>query len=416
MSNFGSLYTYELKKICKRRVVCVTLGIMMFMLVLMYLVGPMTETWIMFDGEKEIRMKGYEYALYEKEKAQKLTGLKIDDAMLEEVKEAYRGVYKEILDDSLSVNMLAKEVADEEQKASILKRLQYDQIYLFVSCVTGNYNSIHNMAEEALYQIREKQYQEHETALRLSEKEKAYWAEQDNMIEKPFTYGYVGGWDKILDEMMMLNFMLILTIGICLANVFSEEHSRKTDQVILCSKHGRNVLQYAKLVAGATFGFGCGIIFLGFMMTCTLGIYGTEGLDVVFQIAFPNCARNMTMGQMVLVRSIIFLASSILYSVMVMSLSEILKNGVVVMGIMLGALYFTLLFNVPYGYRVFSQLYNLIPIRLLSGENAADYRLTQIGNLFFTNYQSGLILYLFICIVLIVIVNKFYRRYQVSGR
>ena len=32
MNNFGSLYTYELKKICKRRLVCVTLGIMMLML------------------------------------------------------------------------------------------------------------------------------------------------------------------------------------------------------------------------------------------------------------------------------------------------------------------------------------------------------------------------------------------------
>ncbi|MBE5877931.1 MAG: hypothetical protein E7290_13750 [Lachnospiraceae bacterium] len=416
MNNFGSLYTYELKKICKRRLVCVTLGIMMLMLVLMYLVGPLTETWTMFDGEKDIQMKGYEYAVYEKEKAQKLAGLKIDDALLEEVKEAYSGVYKEHLDDSLSVNMLVSEATDEEQKDFIQKRLQYDQIYLFVSCVTGNYNSVHNMTEDALYQIRENQYQERETGLRLSKQEKAYWAEQDSMIEKPFTYGYVGGWDKILDEMMMLNFMLILTIGICLANVFSEEHSRKTDQLILCSKHGKNVLQYAKLAAGATFGLGCGIIFLGFMVICALGIYGADGFDVAFQIAFPNCARNMTIGQMVLIRSAIFLASSILYSVIVMSLSEILKNGVVVMGIMLGAVYFTLLFNVPYEHRAFSQLYNLIPIRLLSGENAADYRLTQIGNLFFTNYQSGLILYLFISLVLIMIVNRCYKRYQVSGR
>ena len=390
--------------------------IMMLMLFFMYLIVPLTEEWTVFDGENLIHMKGYEYAAYEKEKTEKLTGLKIDDAMLEEVKEAYNGVYSEVWDNEESVNISSDDATDVERKTFIEKRLQYYPIYLFVSCVTGNYNAIHNMTEEALYQIREKQYIEHETALMLSEEEKAYWAEQDGMMEKPFTYGYVGGWDKILDEMMMLNFMLILTIGICLANVFSEEHSRKTDQLILCSKHGKSVLQYAKLAAGVTFGLGCGIIFLGFMTICALGIYGTEGLDVAFQLSFPNCARNMTMGQMMLIRSIIFLASSVLYSVIAMSLSEILKNGVVVMGIMLGALYFTLLFNVPYEHRAFSQLYNLIPIRLLSSENAADYRLVQIGNLTLTNYENGLILYLFASAVLILIVNRSYKHYQVSGR
>lgn len=416
MNNFSTLYAYELKKICKRKLVCVTLIIMLIMLFFMYLIVPLTEEWTVFDGETDIHMKGYEYAAYEKASAEKLAGLKIDDAMLKEVKEAYSGVYKEVLDNDASENISSNEATDVERKAFIEKRLKYYRIYLFVSCVTGNYNAIHNMTEETLYQTQKKQYQEHETALRLTEKEKAYWETQHSMIEKPFTYGYVGGWDKILDEMMMLNFMLILTIGICLANVFSEEHSRKTDQLILCSKHGKAVLQYAKLAAGVTFGLGCGILFLGFMMIFTLGIYGTEGLNVAYQISFPNCARNMTMGQMMLIRSVIFLASSILYSVIVMSLSEILKNGVVVMGIMLGAVYFTLLFNVPYEYRVLSQLYNLVPIQLLSSANAADYRLVQIGNLTLTNYHSGLILYLLISIVLVVIVNRSYKRFQVSGR
>lgn len=416
MNNFGSLYTYELKKICKRRLVCITLVIMMLMLVLMYLFGPLTQRWPMFDGEKEIQMNGYEYAAYEKENAENLTGLKIDDAMLEKAKDAYRGVHKEILDDGLSMTTVNGEIAGEDAKALTEKRHLYDQIYFFVGNVAGNDNAIHNMTEDALYQIREEQYMEHGRGLQLSEEEMAYWKEQDDMIEKPFTYGYLGGWDKILDELMMLNFMLILTIGICLSNVFSEEHTRKTDQVILCSKHGKNVLQYAKLAAGVTFGLACGIFFLGFMMICALGIYGTEGFDIAFQITFPNCARNMTMGQMVLVRSAIFLASSILYSVIAMSLSEILKNGVVVMGLMLGALYFTLLFNVPYEYRVFSQLYGLIPILLLNPANAADYRLMQIGKLTLTNYQSGFVLYLIISIVLIMIVNKSYKSYQVSGR
>ena len=324
MNNFGSLYTYELKKICKRRLVCVTLGIMMLMLIFMYLYAPLSSGYERVDGEAPVKKSGYEYIEYKRNIAEKLNGLKIDEALLAEVRAAYRGMHGEVTEEGVVSISQQNVFADTLTKEAVEKRICYKNIYDFVSCVTGNYNSIHNMTEEALYQIRENQYQEHETVLMLSEKEKAYWDEQDSTVEKPFTYGYVGGWDKILDEMMMLNFMLILTIGICLANVFSEEHGRKTDQLILCSKHGKSVLQYAKLAAGATFGLGCGIIFLGFMTICALGIYGAEGLDVAFQIAFPNCARSMTMGQMVLIRSIIFLASSILYSVIVMSLSEIL--------------------------------------------------------------------------------------------
>lgn len=84
--------------------------------------------------------------------------------------------------------------------------------------------------------------------------EKDYWREKEQAIGKPFVYGYAKGWYKVPEEFLTLNFKLVLAVAICLSAVFSEEHVRRTDQLSLCSKNGRNALLVAKISAGVTFG------------------------------------------------------------------------------------------------------------------------------------------------------------------
>ena len=52
----------------------------------------------------------------------------------------------------------------------------------------------------------------------------------------------------------MLCLLWLSFIGIGLANFFGEEHIRRTDQLILCSKNGKEPLYLAKMAAGITFG------------------------------------------------------------------------------------------------------------------------------------------------------------------
>ena len=75
--------------------------------------------------------------------------------------------------------------------------------------------------------------------MKLNKEEMNYWLSQEEKIEKPFVYGYAHGWEKILQEFKGLNMMLVLAIVICLSNMFSEEHIRKTDQLILSSRCGK---------------------------------------------------------------------------------------------------------------------------------------------------------------------------------
>uniref|UniRef100_UPI00405796EC hypothetical protein n=1 Tax=Acetatifactor sp. TaxID=1872090 RepID=UPI00405796EC len=70
-----------------------------------------------------------------------------------------------------------------------------------------------------------------------------------------------------------------MAIAICLSTVFSEEHARKTDQLILCSRNGRKKLFYAKILAGVTFGVSVAIILFLLAMISTVWVYGGRGFD-----------------------------------------------------------------------------------------------------------------------------------------
>lgn len=94
MSNFVTLYLYELKKICKRKIVWITLGILIGFTVFMGMADALTRLYTMTVGEDDVTLNGFEYLAYAKENAMSISGREIDDSMLEEVKAAYAGMHE----------------------------------------------------------------------------------------------------------------------------------------------------------------------------------------------------------------------------------------------------------------------------------------------------------------------------------
>ena len=92
MSPFCILYGYELKKICKRKMVWIT---MVVVILLAFFTGCADIFSIMSvsDGKETITMSGLEYQRYKKENKVKLNGKAIDDTLLNEVREAYQGIH-----------------------------------------------------------------------------------------------------------------------------------------------------------------------------------------------------------------------------------------------------------------------------------------------------------------------------------
>lgn len=203
---------------------------------------------------------------------------------------------------------------------------------------------------------------------------------------------------------------MLLMLAVCFSGVFSTEHLRKTDAVILCSRYGRKHLYLAKISAGMTFGAFVSALFLGITAVFSVLAYGADGFGAALQLAFPFSAWNITVGESVLVLLFVLLVNSILYSIAIMVLSEILKNSVAAMAVPVGMMLVTMMIDIPYQFRMASQIYDLLPTNLLFTRELWDDRLFLFFGRYLINYQIAPVIYLFAAAVLFCIGKKVYLR------
>ena len=90
---------------------------------------------------------------------------------------------------------------------------------------------------------------------------------------------------------------------------------------------------------------------------------------------------------------LLFVLISVLYSVGIMFLSIIFKNSIAVMAIPVGIMFLTMLIDIPYQFRIASQIYDLLPTNLLVKWELWDDRLVSILEKCFTNLRL-LLLYM----------------------
>lgn len=426
MNNFKDLYGFELKKICKRKIVWITMSIMLVISFWMAIMQIMTTYTYTDPGIGEcVEMSGYEMLQRDKRNALTIEGRLIDDTLLNEVRECYQGIYysgdfevdglSEENRVKMSATMLEGEsFADAERRMKERERLK--TIHQYVGRIAGDDNAIHEISAQELYKEREKDLQESMFYQKLTEGEKAYWNREAEQISTPFVYGYADSYDMMITEVYSLNVILLLTIAICLSTVFSEEHVRKTDQLILCTKYGKKMLYMAKMAAGVTFGFLSAVLLLIVCVVPTLTIYGTEGYEVALQIYAPFSNWNIAMGEAAIIMIVLYLVVAVLYSVLTMFLSEALRNSVAVMGILFGGMIFTLCY-VPYtDYRIFNQAYELLPTMIFGIWKFVDLQMVKICGVYFKNLQIAPILYMICSVLLVLGGRKKYRNYQISGR
>lgn len=173
---------------------------------------------------------------------------------------------------------------------------------------------------------------------------------------------------------------------------------------------------FSKMAAGVTFGLGSGVALLLTTILSTLWVYGTEGADIAVQICLPICAWNLTMKQAVLLMSAVYVIAGIFCSIITMFLSEAMKNGIAVMGIMVGSVIATMFVDIPYYFREISQIYELLPTVLLRVWQLWDYRLVNLFGVKLTNMQAAPVIYVAVSVLLMALGSRIYKNYQVSGR
>lgn len=380
MCNFDTLYFYELKKILQKKMVWITWGIIFGFVILMAVADVLFVSYEE-NGEK---ISAYEKMVEDRENARALSGRKIDDTLLDEMKQ-------------------------EESK-------KYSAIYNFVKHIKGNDEAVMNTDSEGLYQTRANDIATLWNDQKLSEGEIAYWQEKESKLEIPFTYEYANGCVYCLDFLYSMNFWLLMLSVICLSGVFADEHLRKTDQVILGSRNGKKVLYFAKIAAGGTFVLVSTTIFLITGIVLLLAIYGADGLEGAIQLAIVQSSWQLNMGETILCCFALLLLMAGLYSVITMFLSEGLRSGVATMALVTGVFFILFFLNIPYQHRVLSQMLGLTPAKIMRANGWADLRLVSIFGKHLMAYQFAPVLYLIITVLLILIGKRMYEHFQVGGR
>ena len=401
--NLGTLYHYELKKIVRRRTLWITLALCISMIAFSVISQLFGAYYV--DGE----LSDTYYHMYTVDPAyrEELSGRVIDDELLQEMVAAYRKIPA-----GTARYTLTKEY-------QVYARL-YNDIFGIVRNWTGmGFESLvnWNANEEDLYALRRTNLEKDWQELCLTDAEKAFWIEQESHIAKPITYFYHDGYSTLVGIFQTVGILMFLLIAITLSSVFSDEHTRRTDQLILSSMKGKGIAYWAKLLAGGTVSAVCALILSLAAATFSLGIYGATGFHAALQLEVHFYSWSLSLGEACLIMYGALIITSLLAGVFVMVLSELLHSNIGALAVSTGLILLAMFVgSLPDEYRVIAQIWDSLPMVFLSPWNVFSVRPITLLGYCLTSWQVMPIIYI-ICSFLIAILGKHvFGRYQVSGR
>ncbi len=420
MHKIYTLYGFELKKILMRKIVWITLAVMIALNIWIPF-ADLSSMGYWINGED---YTGYEFMAIDRDAARKLSGKTIDDTLLRKMQESYHNkedtepgtTYEIDRSTGFQSSVVSADDAESEEtdtpgnKTDIKNARKYAPLFTYITEFISDHDTALNVNAEELYQERQREVSQCWIDQLLSEDEISYWEKKEHQITIPLTYEYTKGWIDLFKHICPLNYMLLLLTAMCLSGVFSIEHLRKTDQLILCSRHGKGSLYLAKILAGITFAIVSALLLFLVSAGTSLLIYGADGFHAALQLAFPSSSLPISVGTAVMIVFATFLAASALYSIVTMFLSGWLKNSVAVMAILAGSMIFTMMIDIPYGFRTASQIYDLLPTTLLVHWQLWDDRLVSVFGTYLTNFQTAWGIYLITGTALILIGARIYRK------
>lgn len=404
MNHFSVLFRFECKKLLGKRIVWISfsLGILISIFTL---VAPLLGDYYI-DG----KFIDTNYAMYQTDKkyAEALSGREINQSLLEETITAYRKI-PETPGKHYSGT-------DEYQKYA----RPYSMIFNFIRIASGTQTSeimqSWQPSEDDLYAKRQKYLMSLWEDMRLSKGEMDFWQDREKQIKTPYIYEENSGYENIISIYQFLGIFVLLFIAICLSGLFTDEHTRKTDQIVLCSPLGKTMLYWAKTAAGISFAAISTILFLSVVFLTTMCLYGINGSQAAFQLLYAQNSDPVTCSQAVLIAFGNMVITAVIVSIIVMVLSEMLQSNIAALAISTGFLILPIIVQIPMQYRVLAQIWAWVPWNFLSRLNVfGQYTISVFGH-YFTPWQAVPVIYAVSGLLIAAIGKPIYQRFQVSGR
>ena len=330
------LVGYELKKILMKKSAIVTFFILFILnTVFVGISGSLGNTYV----EGEFYETHIERNRIDRANGLEMSGRKMDDTLIAEMKEAYQKVDRSTTDYKWT----------DTYKNKVRK---YDNIENHFKMWGLNSNILDESVSEEfegetigerLYLARELIQQQTYKELFLTEEEIAYWEEKDETVENPFIYQYAAGYESLIgmQGIYMICMLTTFFVAVVMVTVFAEEHTKKTDQLILCTRFGRSKEYFAKIIAGSLVSFGVTLLFLVVAIAGKFYSYGWEGFGASLQVGLAYWyPYKISMGEASLILAGLLLLASVLLAVFAMLLAELLRNSIGAMAIIVG-LFFT---------------------------------------------------------------------------
>ena len=250
----------------------------------------------------------------------------------------------------------------------------------------------------------------------LSEGEKNYWRQKETEISTPYVFHYREAYYILFRAITTIGLSMLLFLAVCLSNIFTEEHIKRTDQIILCSRYGKEKVYSAKILAGISFCAGAAFLVSLGTFLFAFCIYGAEGSTTAFQLVYGRSSCSFSIGEAVLILYGILMVTMVLFGILVMVLSELLRNGIATLSTATGLLIMGMIISIPGQYRALAQMWDYLPWAFLSPWKIFDIRLLPVFGGYFTAWQAVPVLYVAVGLVTFFIGKIVYGRYQVSGR
>ncbi len=404
MGNFAALYCYECKKLVKKKILWITFLLVAAAILCSSCIDVVGEYYV--DGV----LVDTNYNLYVADRAyaQALSGRPIDQTLLEETIAAYRKIPEE-----------------PENHYTLTREYQtyarpYSAIFNFIHETTHMQSSQIRLtwqpSEGDLYAKRLEFLEDLRKEYRLSQGEMAFWQNREAQIPKPIVYEDQGSWDKLLSAFQTVGLLELLLVSISLSGIFYDEHTRKTDQILLACPLGKEKLYWAKLGAGISFSAVSAFLLTVTAFGAAFVLYGTEGFEAAFQLMYPRSSDPITCGQAMLLAYGCMGMAAVAVGIFVMVLSELLHGNLAALSVSVGLMLLAMIVSIPAQYRVSAQIWDWLPWCFLTPWNVFGcYTLPLFGQ-YLSPWQAVPGIYLAASIALALLGKPLYKHYQVSGR
>ncbi|GAB6108494.1 hypothetical protein [Fusibacter bizertensis] len=278
MNEFWCLVGFEYKKILRKRSVQITLLLAILLTAVSILATLFGSYYI--DGKPY--ETNYEGMVKDRDYARNLSGQVIDGNLIMESVHAYAQI-----PDSYRYS--------DTQEFQTYAR-PYSAVYGIVRSVfnltskTFNFQDFRELSKEkadTFYAARHDHVEQIIESTQMSMKAKIKVLALNEKVKKPFEFSYIEGYTRFLVFIYTLGIIATFVIAICIAPLFSGEYSSGADQLILSSKHGKNMLITAKLFTGMTLAASICMILVALSYSLSMAVFGSDGGSAPLQLY--NC-------------------------------------------------------------------------------------------------------------------------------